>query len=95
MITSGAFAPILTSTSNYYTPGSKRKYTNLLRDTVFGKLQRRPLPSGLNVVSPYITEPSLSKKLTGKRSELVGLYSAKRLEDAGFKHGTYVVGVGL
>lgn len=103
MITSGSFAPTSTKDSGYYTPGSKytkdSKYTTLLQNTVFGKLQRRKLPKGLNVVSTYLTQPSLSKKLTGKESEnysnTVGLYNVQRLESAGFKHGSYVIGYGL
>lgn len=93
MVTSSSFSPSsnvqpTNSPTYYYTPGSK--WVNRLSDTVFGKLQRRPVPLGLNVTSQYVKEPNLSKKLTGKPPVTVGLYNKKRLQRAGY-HGTYVV----
>ena len=96
MISSGSFAVSQPSdkTSGY---NSGAKYTALL------DIIRRRIPNTLNIISPYVLEPSISKKLTGKKSSkikpyrgvTVGLNSIKKMEQAGFKNGSYVIGQSL
>ena len=97
MISSGSFAVSQPSdkTSGY---NSGAKYTGALLNII-----RRRIPNTLNIISPYVLEPSISKKLTGKKSSkikpyrgvTVGLNSIEKMEQAGFKNGSYVIGQSL
>lgn len=93
MVTSSSFTPVsntypTSSSSYYYTPGTK--YVSRLANSVFGSLQRRKLPNGLDVLYPHVTQTSTSKKLTGKQPVTVGLYNKERMKRAGYK-GNFVV----
>ena len=97
MISSSGFAPSQPSdNTSGWNAGSR--YAGALFNLI-----RRRIPNTLNIISPYVMEPSLSKKLTGKKSSkikpfkgvTIGLKNIDDIEKAGFKNGSYVIGQSL
>ena len=97
MISSSSFAP---SQPNNNTSGwnAGTRYAGALFNLI-----RRKATDSLNIISPYVLQPSLSKKLTGKKSSkikpfkgvTVGLKNIEDMEKAGFKSGSYIIGQSL